>query len=163
MTHSTPRRLSPSATSMLAALDRHPILTIEGYCNGSCDVRQVTVRVKNYDKDFSAHLQAGRDLVCPVCQTPLTIHAVRTLPEQDALDRAEARRSVNTQIAERDRGGPLRVATLAEMSNDALPPTAGTPEPTGTAKARAIISEAQQRRDAKKLEHALDALCPNLP
>jgi hypothetical protein len=113
----------PVDPRLVAARAADSLLTLEGYCRGDCPVREVTIAVKDHDRDLLA-LVGARGLSCPICGRPLTLHWVRTRAEQYEADAREARCFVNTQIYQRDHAdGPhgLCLIPASVMCNDRLP------------------------------------------
>jgi hypothetical protein len=85
------------------ARKRDALLYLEAYCRAQgCPAREITVYVKDPDDDFLALVRKHGGLHCPICGGVLALHWVRTAAEQDRVDKAEARRSVNGQIYARD-------------------------------------------------------------
>lgn len=94
-------------------------LRLQLYCEGpGCPVRQVDVRIKDYDHELLALVPK---LACPLCRKrSLSLHAVLT-SEADAEEEAQhARGNVAVQMWERDRGPFIPVSVLLD---DRLPPT----------------------------------------
>ena len=98
------------------------LLVLEGYCDSTdCQVREVTIRVKDNDHVFVNQSRAG--LVCPVCRHPLKRHGVETFQEAAARKELGARTSVNVQRYKRDHADGERFVfvPLDVLTDDSLP------------------------------------------
>lgn len=110
--------------TVLRALDRSTsgLIWINAYCAATgCPVREVDIRVKDYDAELMPLLRRQEGVLCPVCQTPMQVHGAATLSEHERAAAMHARMSVNGQMYERDHSGigaPLRV-----LIDERLPPT----------------------------------------
>jgi hypothetical protein len=131
----TPTRRPPSTAPFAddqwrrieAARAEHYQVFFEFYCrNQDCAVREVEVRVKDYDGDLLSALK-GRRPTCPLCAYPLALHNVAGGPSYRRQEDADARRSVNAQMRlrdlERDAPGHLHALRATEMIDERLPPT----------------------------------------
>jgi len=87
---------------------------ITAYCNNpDCAVREVEIRVKEYDDPI------GQRLGCPACGTSLTVHGVETFEERAEADDADARRSVNAQLYRQRH--PDEAIPIGALLDDSLP------------------------------------------
>lgn len=100
------------------AVQRYPIVVTEMYCSTDlCPVREVTVRIKDYDRVFDDSSLP----CCPICHGALKVHWVRTWPEQIEEEERSARVSVNEQIQRRDHGPVVNLGALSEGLPDSEP------------------------------------------
>lgn len=100
------------------------LLTIEGYCrNSDCISREVTIRVKDYDRTLKGQPPAA--MMCPLCHGPLSLHWMKSTHEVWKKDQEHARQSVNLQMRVRDKGPTTELIgfSLSAMTDDRLPPT----------------------------------------
>src|SRR5262249_38576270 len=101
---------------MAAARKRNPaewLFEIQGYCeNSDCNVRYVTVTVKEYDGPTPPHF------CCPVCGDDLNVHHIYDLEQAEEVSDRDARVSVNLQLYRRDH--PKEPFPMSAM-HDGLP------------------------------------------
>src|SRR5262245_46678070 len=83
-----------------AARERDYLLIFELYCdNSDCPTRQVSVRVKDYDRELVTLIrQRPQSLQCVVCGETLKCHWVRTQLQHGNIVARHSRSSVATQM-----------------------------------------------------------------
>jgi len=98
-------------------------MVVELYCRHSCPLREITIEIKDHDRQLIEMLVThGGEFKCVLCRKPLVIHWVMGPTEHEQYEEQHARMSVNYQI-ERQRQIALTgfgSVSLACM-HDALP------------------------------------------
>ena len=103
-----------------AALAKDYNLMAEAYCDGDCPLREVTIHVKDHDKQL-LRLLKSHGLTCPLCGHELKLHWVRTGREDQRHRDEDSRCSVNAQMYRRDTDGFSIPCSV--LCDDRLPPT----------------------------------------
>lgn len=102
---------------VLAALVVDDLVVAELYCrNAGCPVREVTIRIKDYNNQITEHT---KPLQCPVCESHLAVHWAMTFAEHEIWKEREAVMSVNLQRYRRDHDvgdGPLPMSAMVDRT-----------------------------------------------